>query len=154
MDYSTPGFPILHHLLEVVQTHVHWVCDAIQPSHPLSPLLLLTSIFPEVVPPPETTYSYSFASWQPNLDGRLHGKRKTAESPKVERHQWGSLRGRVFPAEGESGPRHIHGRVYHPGVAKGTRHWAAARKQLSYGPCVHVSSVSSVLSDSLRPYEL
>ena len=36
MDWSTPGFLVLHHLLELVQTHVHWVSDAIQPSHPLS----------------------------------------------------------------------------------------------------------------------
>ena len=34
--YSMPGFPVLHHLLEFAQTHVHWVGDAIQPSHPLS----------------------------------------------------------------------------------------------------------------------
>ena len=31
-----PGFPVLHHLLEFAQTHVHSVRDAIQPSHPLS----------------------------------------------------------------------------------------------------------------------
>ena len=36
MDCSTPGFPVLQHLLELAQTHVHWVSDAIQPSHPLS----------------------------------------------------------------------------------------------------------------------
>ena len=36
MDCSTPGFPVLHHLPEFAQTHVHWVGDAIQPSHPLS----------------------------------------------------------------------------------------------------------------------
>ena len=36
MDCSTPGFSVLHYLLEFAQTHVHWVCDAIQPSHPLS----------------------------------------------------------------------------------------------------------------------
>ena len=35
MDSSTPGFPVLHYFLEFVQTHVHWVSDAIQPSHPL-----------------------------------------------------------------------------------------------------------------------
>ena len=29
------GFPVLHYLLEFAQTHVHWVNDAIQPSHPL-----------------------------------------------------------------------------------------------------------------------
>ena len=32
----TPGFPVLHHLLEFAQTQVHWVNDAIEPSHPLS----------------------------------------------------------------------------------------------------------------------
>ena len=37
MDYSTPGFPALHYLLEFTQTHVYWVGDAIQPSHPLLP---------------------------------------------------------------------------------------------------------------------
>ena len=37
MDCSTPGFPVLHHLPEFAQTHVHWVSDTIQPSHPLSP---------------------------------------------------------------------------------------------------------------------
>ena len=37
MDWSMPGFPVLHYLLEFSQTHVYWVRDAIQPSHPLSP---------------------------------------------------------------------------------------------------------------------
>ena len=36
MDCSTPGFPVHHHLPEFAQPHVHWVSDAIQPSHPLS----------------------------------------------------------------------------------------------------------------------
>ena len=35
MDYSMPGFPVLHHLLKLAETHVHWVSDAIQPSCPL-----------------------------------------------------------------------------------------------------------------------
>ena len=35
MDCSMPGFSALHHLMELAQTHVHWVGDAIQPSHPL-----------------------------------------------------------------------------------------------------------------------
>ena len=35
MDCSTPGFPGLHYLLVFAQTHVHWVDDAIQLSHPL-----------------------------------------------------------------------------------------------------------------------
>ena len=37
MDYSMPGFLILHSLPEFAQTHVHWVSDAIQPSHLLPP---------------------------------------------------------------------------------------------------------------------
>ena len=37
MDCSTPGFPVLHYLPKFAQTHVHWVGDAIQPSHPLLP---------------------------------------------------------------------------------------------------------------------
>ena len=36
MDCSTPGLPVHHQLLELTQTHVHQVGDAIQPSHPLS----------------------------------------------------------------------------------------------------------------------
>ena len=37
MDCRRPGFPVHHQLLELAQTHVHWVSDAIQPSHSLSP---------------------------------------------------------------------------------------------------------------------
>ena len=36
MNPSMPGLPVHHQLLESTQTHVHWVSDAIQPSHPLS----------------------------------------------------------------------------------------------------------------------
>ena len=51
MDCSTPGLPVHHQLPEFIQTHVHWVSDAIQPSHPLSlchPLLLSPSIFSSI----------------------------------------------------------------------------------------------------------
>jgi len=48
MDSSKPGFPVLHSLPGLVQTHVHSVGDAIQPSYPLSSLLLLPSIFPSI----------------------------------------------------------------------------------------------------------
>ena len=37
VDCSTLGFPVLHHLPELAQTHVHWVGDAIQPSPPVAP---------------------------------------------------------------------------------------------------------------------
>ena len=47
MDCSTPGFPVLHHLPEPAQTHVHWVIDAIQPSQPLlSPFPSCPQSFP------------------------------------------------------------------------------------------------------------
>ena len=46
MNHGTPGLPVLHHLLEFAQTRVHWVGDAIQPSHPLSsPSLSAFSLF-------------------------------------------------------------------------------------------------------------
>ena len=47
MDYSTPGFPVLHFLPEFAQTHVHWVGDVFQPSNPLlpsSPHIFIVSI--------------------------------------------------------------------------------------------------------------
>ena len=44
MDCSTPGFPVFHSLLELVQIHAHWVGDAIQPSRPL------LSPFPSCLP--------------------------------------------------------------------------------------------------------
>ena len=48
MNCSTPGLPAHQQLPEFTQTHVHWVGDAIQPSHPLLPLLFLPSIFPSI----------------------------------------------------------------------------------------------------------
>ena len=54
MDCSTPGFPVHQQLSELAQTHVHWVSDTIQPSHPVIHLiiccllLLLPSIFPSI----------------------------------------------------------------------------------------------------------
>ena len=44
MNRSTPGLPVHHQLPQFTQTHVHRVSDAIQPSHPLSSLLLLPLI--------------------------------------------------------------------------------------------------------------
>ena len=50
MDYSNPGFLALHYLLKFAQTHVHWVSDAIQPSHPLvSPFSSRPQSFPTSV---------------------------------------------------------------------------------------------------------
>ena len=45
-DCSTPGFPVLHHIQEFAQTHVHWVGDAIQPSHSVTPFSSCLQSFP------------------------------------------------------------------------------------------------------------
>ena len=46
VDCSPPGLPVLHYLPKFAQTHIHWVGDAIQPSHPLLPPSPLPSNFP------------------------------------------------------------------------------------------------------------
>ena len=48
MNCSTPVLPVHHQLLEPTQTHVHWVGDALQASHPRCSLLPLPSIFPSI----------------------------------------------------------------------------------------------------------
>ena len=48
MNHSTPDLAVHRQLPEFTQTHVHWVGDAIQPSHPLSSLLFLPSVFPRI----------------------------------------------------------------------------------------------------------
>ena len=48
MDCSTPGFPVLHYLLELSQTYIHWVSDVIQSSYPLSPSSSLTLNLPRI----------------------------------------------------------------------------------------------------------
>ena len=48
MDCSTPGFPVHHHLLELAQTHIH---ELVMPSNHLilcRPILLLSSVFPNI----------------------------------------------------------------------------------------------------------
>ena len=48
MNGSTPGLPVYYQLLEFTQIHVHRVNDAIQPSHPCRPLLLLLPVPPSI----------------------------------------------------------------------------------------------------------
>jgi len=52
MNHSTPGLPVHHQLSEFTQTHVHWVGDAIQPSHPL-----LSPSPPAPIPPSIRVFS-------------------------------------------------------------------------------------------------
>jgi len=48
MNCSTPGFPVLHCLLEFAQIYFHWIGDAIQHLTPCHPLLFLPSVFPSI----------------------------------------------------------------------------------------------------------
>ena len=79
MDCSMPGFPVLHHLLELAQTHVHWISNAIQPSYPLSspspPAFSLSSIQHQLIFPNELAlpirwpkyWSFSFSKGHSNV---------------------------------------------------------------------------------------
>ena len=49
MNHSTPDLPVHYQLLESTQTHVHWVSDVIQVSHPLLSPFPLPSIFPIII---------------------------------------------------------------------------------------------------------
>ena len=66
MDCSTPGFPVHHQILEVAQTDVHQVSDAIRPSHPLSspsPALNLSQhqgVFQRVSSPHQVAKIYTY----------------------------------------------------------------------------------------------
>ena len=69
MGCSPPGFLALHHLLEFAQTHVHWIKDTIQPSHPLSspspPALSLSQhqgLFPWVFPMASSGQSFGVSA--------------------------------------------------------------------------------------------
>ena len=48
LDGSTSGFPVVHHLSEFAQTHVHWVCNAVHHRVLCRPLILLLSVFPSI----------------------------------------------------------------------------------------------------------
>ena len=103
-----PGFPVLHHLLEFAQTHVHWVGDAIQPSHPLSsPSPPALNLFPasgsfpmsQLLPSGDQSIGASASSLTMNIQGWfplgltgliLQSKRlsRIFSSTTVQRHQF------------------------------------------------------------------
>ena len=59
MNRSTPGLPVHHQLPEFPQTHIHWVNDAIQPSHPVVPF----SSCPQSLPASESFPMSQFFAW-------------------------------------------------------------------------------------------
>ena len=80
MNHCTPGLPVHHQLLDFTQTHVHWVGDAIQPSHPLSSpspstnllhnlcLFKLVSCSHQVVKVLEFQLQHQSYQWTPRTD--------------------------------------------------------------------------------------
>ena len=85
MDGSTPGLPILHHLPKLAQVHIHWVSDAIQPSHPLS--------FPSPALNLSSTSGTSPVSWLLASSGQNIGASISASILPVNIQGW-------FPSEG------------------------------------------------------
>ena len=76
MDYSMPDFPVLHYLPELAQIHVHWVGDAIQPSHPL-------------LPPSPFTFNFSQHQSLFQRASSLHQVAKVFEfQPQYQSFQW------------------------------------------------------------------
>ena len=83
MDCSTPGLPVHHQLLELTQTHVHWVGDAIQSSHPSCPLLLPPSIFLISVSFPKSPFFHS--------DGQSTGVSASTKTLPMNTQDWSPL---------------------------------------------------------------
>ena len=91
MDCSTPGFPVLHHLPDLVQIHVHWVGDASQPSHPLSspsPAFNLSQhqgLFQWVSSSHSYRYGYLFPQWAKSFIYLLSNKETERNSDKKQK---------------------------------------------------------------------
>ena len=85
-DCSTPGLLVHHQLPELAQTHVHWVSDAIQPSHLCCPFLLLPSIFPIINPSNEYSGLISVRiGW---FDLAVLGLSRVFSNTTVQKHQF------------------------------------------------------------------
>ena len=82
MDCSTPGLPVHQQLPDLTQTHVHWVNDAIQPSHPLSSPSLAFNLFPasgsfqmsKLFTSGSQSIGFSFSNSPPNVYSGLISK--------------------------------------------------------------------------------
>ena len=110
MNCSTPGLHVHHQLLESTQTHVHWVRDAIQPSHPLSSFFSCPQSLPasQSFPmsqlfawdgqstgvsalasfPPKNTHSWSPSEWTGWISLRSKGLSRVFSNTTVQKHQF------------------------------------------------------------------
>ena len=90
MDCIMPGLPVHHQLLEPTQTHVHWVSDAIQPSHHLTPPspglsfdlgpTLNAGCFPDGSDGKESAYQYRTPGFDPWI-GKIPWRRLWLHTP-------------------------------------------------------------------------
>ena len=83
MDCSMPGFPVLHQLPKLAQTHVHWVSDAIQTSRPVIPFSSCLQSLPASVSFP---MSWPFVSGDQSI-----GASASASAPPMNIQDWFSL---------------------------------------------------------------
>ena len=110
MNCSTPGLPVHHQLPEFTQTNVHWVGDAIQPSHPLSspfspapnpskhqsfPMSQLftrgdqnTGVSASASFPPKNTQGWSPLEWTGWISLQSKGLSRVFSNPTVQKHQF------------------------------------------------------------------
>ena len=136
MNCSMLGFPVLHHLLEFAQSHVHWVSDAIQSSHPVAPFFscsksLLASVsFP---------MSWLFASGGQSIGASAKHQSFQEYSGLISfRIDWFDLRA----VQGDQTSQYIIYVYTHTHTHTHTHNIYYTR--------MHVGSVASVMSDSLR----
>ena len=88
MDCSTPGFPVLHHLLEFAQTHIHWITDVTQPSSPLLPLS------PPVLKPSQHQGLFQWVgSSQQGADTKSKKSRDPHLANRVHKYTWDTTLG-------------------------------------------------------------
>ena len=122
MNHITPGLPVHHQLPEFIQTHVHWVSDAIQPSHPLlspSPLAPNPSQYQFPMSqlftwggqstrvsvlasfPPQKTQGWSPSEWTGWISLQSKGLSRVFSNTTVQTHQF-------FSAQLSQSNSHIH----------------------------------------------
>ena len=109
MNRSIPGLPVHQQLLEFTQTHV-WVGDAVQPSHPLSSLLLLPPVLPSIrvfssestlhirwpkywsfslsISPSKNTQDWSPLGWTGWISLQSKGLSRVFSNTTVQKHQF------------------------------------------------------------------
>ena len=87
MHCSTPGLLVPHHLPEFAQVHVHCIGNAIRPSYPLTPLLLLPWSFPA-----SETFPMSYLFWSDDQNQIRWASASASVLPVTDIQGWSPLR--------------------------------------------------------------